>query len=632
MAEHDRERNQARNKPPISRHPLFPAVVALWFGAAFGLGSLAIRPGLIEDLVLAAHIDTLIPAAAPPLGTTPRLLLALLMAGLGGLIGASLTRRLTRPKPEPRQRGTAAKSAEANRFAAADMDDPAGNANKRRSLALAEDIVPHEMREYAPLPGGPLILNVADIDVGGEPDHNQHDLAPASRLSAEQPQSGDGLRWTGLADDPPYERPDAVLAAPAQPQYPDHGLRFDMPAPAAQEASVEAARRAFDPAPFASGPTGPQDTQAQEVQAEAPVAAHAGGRLFDRTDAPPPFAQADDDTVTEDVIADTPVHQDSDFARPEIEAQPAAQPPAPTEAGLGFKPLAGKAAERLTSADLGALSPVELIERLAISIERRRGARQNLASAAALAGAAKANTEAAMEPQEPVAAAIADDIAPVLPRFAATAPPPPLAAIPAAMRPLAFEDDDDDDDEDDAYGFVPLRQMAHAPEVAPVPAAENAPKSAESCDPVLPEEPVLAEEPGMAEDDDGQALEDGYSSLLELSRQGPGKPSLAKQVFIRIEDADDDETGAIEPVVIFPGQAGRQALAPMPSAGRDEAPAQDAGPTAPSDEQPQSTGRLFDAPGPRLSGTAQPRAHNREDAEHALRSALATLQRMSGAA
>ena len=54
--------------PPITSHPLFPAVVALWFGALFGLGSLAVRPTLIEGLVLKSHIDLIIPATAPPLG------------------------------------------------------------------------------------------------------------------------------------------------------------------------------------------------------------------------------------------------------------------------------------------------------------------------------------------------------------------------------------------------------------------------------------------------------------------------------------------------------------------------------------------------------------------------------------
>ena len=83
---------------PISSHPLFPAVVALWFGALFGLGSLAIRPTLIEGLVLKTGLDLVVPAAAPPLGVTARILIALIMASLGAAIGAALAVRATRPK------------------------------------------------------------------------------------------------------------------------------------------------------------------------------------------------------------------------------------------------------------------------------------------------------------------------------------------------------------------------------------------------------------------------------------------------------------------------------------------------------------------------------------------------------
>ena len=68
---------------PISSHPLFPAVVALWFGALLGLGSLAIRPTLLEAVVLKTGLDLIIPAAAPPLGITARILIALFMASLG---------------------------------------------------------------------------------------------------------------------------------------------------------------------------------------------------------------------------------------------------------------------------------------------------------------------------------------------------------------------------------------------------------------------------------------------------------------------------------------------------------------------------------------------------------------------
>lgn len=59
------------NRKPISSHPLFPAVVALWFGALFGLGSLAIRPTLIESLVLKIGIDLVIPPQPPRWASRP---------------------------------------------------------------------------------------------------------------------------------------------------------------------------------------------------------------------------------------------------------------------------------------------------------------------------------------------------------------------------------------------------------------------------------------------------------------------------------------------------------------------------------------------------------------------------------
>ena len=76
-----------RHAPSITSHRLFPAIVGLWFGALFSLGSLAIRSSLLESLVIALHIDTLVPAAAPPLGMTARILLAFMLGVIGGGLG-----------------------------------------------------------------------------------------------------------------------------------------------------------------------------------------------------------------------------------------------------------------------------------------------------------------------------------------------------------------------------------------------------------------------------------------------------------------------------------------------------------------------------------------------------------------
>lgn len=78
---------KARKNKSITAYPLFPAFVALWFAALFGLSSLAVGVANLERAVGAAELHLLIPAAAPPLGMTARALIAMGMAVSGGLVG-----------------------------------------------------------------------------------------------------------------------------------------------------------------------------------------------------------------------------------------------------------------------------------------------------------------------------------------------------------------------------------------------------------------------------------------------------------------------------------------------------------------------------------------------------------------
>lgn len=83
-------------KPPISAHPAFPAIVALWFAALLGIGGLILPDVLIERLVAASGIGALVQAANPPLGWTARGILAVLFAGSGALAGLAIARRVAR--------------------------------------------------------------------------------------------------------------------------------------------------------------------------------------------------------------------------------------------------------------------------------------------------------------------------------------------------------------------------------------------------------------------------------------------------------------------------------------------------------------------------------------------------------
>src|SRR6188768_3395425 len=82
------------SKPPISLHPAFPAVVALWFAALLGLGSMVLPVVLIERIVDLTGVSTLVPAASPPLGFMARGLIALASALAGAAVGVAIARRV----------------------------------------------------------------------------------------------------------------------------------------------------------------------------------------------------------------------------------------------------------------------------------------------------------------------------------------------------------------------------------------------------------------------------------------------------------------------------------------------------------------------------------------------------------
>lgn len=88
-------------------------MLAVWFGALFGLGVLAVRVSLLENIVLAGGIDSIISSAAPPLGMKARILIALALALLGGVIGGAIGMLMARSKPSARARRAEAAAAKA---------------------------------------------------------------------------------------------------------------------------------------------------------------------------------------------------------------------------------------------------------------------------------------------------------------------------------------------------------------------------------------------------------------------------------------------------------------------------------------------------------------------------------------
>lgn len=581
------KRKAKRQQTPVIKHPLFPAVVSLWFGALFGLGSLAIRTSLIEALVLKLHVDTVISAAAPPLGVTARITIALAMAVFGGLLGAKLAGFLARPRLEGHQRrrgaGTISDIAHPGRDSRADAParrpisaheefggpgiesaEPQGAmpAGRRRALAIDEGESRFKVHDFAPLP------------CGAQPEFDAHELdlaASGAEVIEEQPAPP-------LDFSTPFQTPPQDFGQPVETSKP-----FDPP-----------------PAPFAP----PQ-----------PVA---------------PFA---------------PAVEANSFAAPGASAPDVAGPaPAPQA------PLTAEAVAEAAAMALDSLGLVELTERFAASLRRRRA---ELAAGAAsvetsLAEPAQFEADEEIEgveaapatPADPqvseglLPAPVAEPEAEPIARFAPVepaAPPPEPApmAMPAALRPLQLDLDESADE--DFATYLPLRQI-RMPDVQPTEpqAMEVAPE---------PEGSVAVELIDGAEVEPAEEAEsDGYSSLLDL-----GKPAAPRQEFVRIEEPEPDQA-AIEPVVIFPGQAARHSFAaPAPAPFAAPAPAAPfAAPVAEAAPAPDAVAevaplRRFDAPANAHPGqpvaAAEPvQAQDPAETERALRAALATLQRMSGAA
>jgi hypothetical protein len=184
---------KGRGKTPIAWHPLFPAMVAVWFGALFGLGALAVRASLLERIAVASGIDLLIPAAAPPLGVNARILIALGLAFLGGIIGLTTGSLMARSKPSAQARRAeraAAKAAQTE----AEMATPI--AQRPASGAFGEaaempsfiDISQLNLDEGSPVEFVPGEAETfAEIDLDAPPAHAKAEPAEAAPKPARRP-------------------------------------------------------------------------------------------------------------------------------------------------------------------------------------------------------------------------------------------------------------------------------------------------------------------------------------------------------------------------------------------------------------------------------------------------------------
>ena len=531
-------------KPPISLHPAFPLIVALWFAALLGLGSLILPVVLLERAVEASGLAALVPAAGPPLGFTARGIVAVTAALGGGIIGIAIARRIARAhRPAPESRIVQLSNGSRRPISIKDEVGGDGVVNgeslpisRRRALAISQDDRPSDFLYQAPLPGEETDAPATSPAVAGD--------EPAA--------DAEPLELSELAADPPESTADE-----AQDAVNDEDIEMT------ESREFQTARSAQ---PFHAPERGPSD--------------HLEGRDLGEADAacdpePLPFSPPS-------------LGRRSVAPAPEAELdKPAAVGP-----GLGL----ASAGDSATTPDIGSgaawetapleeLGLVQLVQRLGSTIERRRDLAAKTAQPEEPAPFVRPAADIEAAPAEEAAQAMAAYFG----SAAAEMPPPaeslegePAPAVhradfipssspaefrPAFLQPFAAEDDDDEDIEDSIPDFtLPLRRS------------------------------VAATSSAAAEDDSSEEFEeDGYSSLLGLSNPF----SAPKHESIRIEEPAP-EADLAEPAVVFPGQEER-------------------------------SNRLFDPPADRAS-SGKAAVPTSPDADAALRAALATLQRMSGAA
>lgn len=155
-----------RRSAPVTAHRLFPAFAALWFAALFGLGSLAIPGAMLGAVVLKTGLPAVLPAAAPPLGTTAHVLVAFALAMFGAALGLALARRLRPQRPAEASRAEVvvpapppAAAPEAEETYKVRARDAHPDAPPRRPLVLTEALVDpiDEPVAEAPETGEPLL-------------------------------------------------------------------------------------------------------------------------------------------------------------------------------------------------------------------------------------------------------------------------------------------------------------------------------------------------------------------------------------------------------------------------------------------------------------------------------------------
>lgn len=480
---------------PISAHRAFPAVVALWFAALLGIGSLILPQSLYVNMGLGGLDE----AGRPMVGMTTRLVIAVALAAVGVVMGLLLARRVAsgnsvaepaKPSgPLVARQPIAARS----ELGSDSLDEPVDEQDaparppylgRRRALSLADESGPSEFLDHAPVPGA---SEDAGDDAGDDGDEADFDALELTELADEDesplPLANDELP----IEDSPAPAETAQPLAFADDAFVDDAL--------SEDAEIE--EPDFDAAFL-------HDTRGQEQATAEPEPELPAEDGPDMTES---FAPRSDYNPFADF--DPPEHTDLDAPSQSAQAHSVEEPAEPAAAERDLPAIATK-----PLADMGL---VELVERLAFALENR--------SAADLAPqpAQDANTPMVFRRPE-------KDAAPAQPQ-----PASEEAALPERTpfnpfgQPLDLDEEDEDGYGEDDDGPLALDLSDYMKRAGVARAEAEFEADAEN-------ESIAAES------------QDAYSSLLSMrSSLGGGGD------FVRIDEADEEDEHPRQ-VVVFPGQ------------------------------------------------------------------------------
>ncbi|MBH5321223.1 hypothetical protein [Aurantiacibacter sediminis] len=563
------------SRPPVSAHPAFPAVVALWFAALLGLGSLILPGALIERLVSASGIASLIPAAAPPLGFTARAAIALAATILGALIGLVAARRVARArtsndmdddlledldledsghKPFNAEMDLEEDGIEPDADEVEPIQEVQGDAPKkrRRALAMQEVEGPSEFLMAAPLPGsdelGHDILLDDLLDLDADAAFEEVEVTGPAEASEHRPERQEFIA--------PKEEPAERFVDESNEAAPEP-LHFSPPSMARleEDGEVENDVRPFD-LPTAYEPDAADESSVEESgdTDESFEDSMTDQQFFDSDpetsfvteDAEPDQANAtaDEDSVENDGLVQLVQKLGNTLEKHrEWSAKRAAEATAPVHAA--FDP----------SNEVGDdPAPVPQMFEAAPQAEPAESAPAvpQVFEAAPPEDAAEAMAAYFSKPTD------SDPEHPTVPR---PAPGEAYAPLSANMRLGEDVEDEDDDDLDEigASFSLPLKQQVTAPEPqtatpTPRPAFDIPPPS-----PSLHQPATETDDTSDGEDSDtavqstDHSRDAAYGSLSSVSN--PFKQNASE--FVRIEDAEP-AADAPRPAVVFPHQETRQ--------------------------------------------------------------------------